>query len=294
MCLKGEFIGLAISTELPLVIINVQRGGPSTGLPTKTEQSDLLQALYGRHGESPVPVVAANSPSDCFRAAFEAVRIALEFSTPVIMLSDGYLANGSEPWMIPDEASLAEISVPFADPSMPYVSFARNPETCARTQAIPGQPGLEHRIGGLEKDLTGGVSYDPENHSEMTRLRAAKVEAVAKSIPPLRITGQRSGKLLVLGWGGTHGAITSAVETMRADGYDVSSTNLRYLNPLPPDLGDLLKGFDKVLIPELNSGQLCLLIRAHFLVDAVALSKIKGRPFKISEIRDRALQLLND
>jgi 2-oxoglutarate ferredoxin oxidoreductase subunit alpha len=294
MCLKSEFIGLATATELPLVIVNVQRGGPSTGLPTKAEQSDLLQALFGRHGESPLPVVAANSPSDCFRAAFEAVRIALEFSTPVIMLSDGYLANGSEPWKIPDEATLPEISVPFADPSKPYVAFARHPETFSRTQAIPGQKGLEHRIGGIEKDPEGTISYDPENHSEMTRLRAAKIEAVAQTIPPLRITGERRGKLLVLGWGGTHGAITSTVEALRAEGYDVSSTNLRYLNPLPPDLGDLLKGFDKVLIPELNSGQLCMLIRARFLVDAVALPKIKGRPFKINEIRERVLQLLND
>ncbi len=294
MCLKSEFIGLAVSTELPLVVINVQRGGPSTGLPTKTEQSDLLQALYGRHGESPIPVVAANSPSDCFRAAFEAVRIALEYSTPVILLSDGYLANGSEPWQLPDPASLPEISAPFADPSKPYVAFARSPETFARTQAIPGQVGLEHRIGGLEKDGKGTISYDSDNHSEMTRLRAAKVEAVAKSIPPLRVTGERSGKLLVLGWGGTHGAITSAVELLRAEGFDVSSTNLRYLNPMPPDLGALLQGFERILIPELNSGQLCLLIRARFLVDAVSLPKIKGRPFKISEIRERALQLLND
>jgi 2-oxoglutarate ferredoxin oxidoreductase subunit alpha len=293
MCLKSEFIGLAISTELPLVIINVQRGGPSTGLPTKTEQSDLLQALYGRHGESPLPVVAANSPSDCFRAAFEAVRIALEYSTPVILLSDGYLANGSEPWKLPNPDSLPEISMPFADESQPYVTFARNPETLARTQAIPGQVGLEHRIGGLEKDTKGSISYDSDNHSEMTRLRAAKVEAVAKSLPPLSITGARVGKLLVLGWGGTHGAITSAVESLVAEGFDVSSTNLRYLNPMPPDLGDLIKGFDQVLIPELNSGQLCMLIRARFLVDAISLTKIKGRPFKVSEIRERILQLLN-
>lgn len=293
MCLKSEFIGLAISTELPLVIINVQRGGPSTGLPTKTEQSDLLQALYGRHGEGPLPVVAANSPSDCFRAAFEAVRIALEYSTPVILLSDGYLANGSEPWNLPSPESLPEISVPFADESQPYVTFARNPETLARTQAIPGQVGLQHRIGGLEKDTEGSISYDSDNHSEMTRLRAAKVEAVAKSLLPLNITGARTGKLLVLGWGGTHGAITSAVESLVAEGFDVSSTNLRYLNPIPPDLGDLIKGFDQVLIPELNSGQLCLLIRARFLVDATSLTKIKGRPFKVSEIRERILQLLN-
>jgi len=253
-----------------------------------------LQALYGRHGESPLPVVAANSPSDCFRAAFEAVRIALEYSTPVILLSDGYLANGSEPWKIPDESSLPEIVKPFADPSKPYVTFERDPETLARTQAIPGQPGMEHRIGGLEKNEKGAISYDSDNHAEMTRLRAAKVEAVAKSIPPLRVFGEKTGKLLVLGWGGTHGAITSAAQSLQAEGYDVTSTNLRYLNPLPPDLGELLKGFDKVLIPELNSGQLALLIRSKFLVDAVSMTKVMGRPFKVSEIRERILQLLND
>jgi len=294
MCLKSEFIGLAVSTELPLVVINVQRGGPSTGLPTKTEQSDLLQALHGRHGESPLPVVAANSPSDCFRAAFEAVRIALEYSTPVVLLSDGYLANGSEPWKIPGEETLPEIRKPFADPSQPYVAFARDPETLARTQAIPGQPGLEHRIGGLEKSESGGISYEPENHAEMTRLRAAKVAAVAKTIPPLNVTGGMTGKLLVLGWGGTHGAITSAVATLRAEGFEVSSTNLRYLNPLPPDLGDLLKGFDKVLVPELNSGQLAVLIRSIYLVDAESMTKIMGRPFRVSELRSRILELLND
>lgn len=294
MCLKSEFIGLAVITELPLVIVNVQRGGPSTGLPTKTEQSDLFQALFGRHGESPLPVVAANSPSDCFRAAFEAVRIALAFSTPVIVLSDGYLANGSEPWKLPSEESLPDLTVPFADPAKPYVPYARDPNTFARVQAIPGQPGLEHRIGGLEKDTQGTISYDTENHGEMTRLRAAKIAAVARTLPPLRITGERSGKLLVLGWGGTHGAITSAVQNLRAEGYDVSSTNLRYLNPLPPDLGDLIKGFDKVLIPELNSGQLPVLIRARYLVDAVSLTKVKGRPFKVGEIREAILQHLTD
>lgn len=293
MCLKSEFIGLATSTELPLVIVNVQRGGPSTGLPTKTEQSDLLQALYGRHGESPLPVVAANSPSDCFSAAFEAVRIALEYSTPVILLSDGYLANGSEPWKIPDEDSLPEIRKPFAEPGQPYVTFARDPETLARTQAIPGQVGHEHRIGGLEKDGKGTISYDPENHGEMTRLRAAKVDAVAKHIPPLRVTGAGKGKLLVIGWGGTHGAITSAVDSLAAEGFEVGSTNIRHLNPLPPDLGDLIKGFDKVLVPELNSGQLCMILRSRFLVDAVPMNKIKGRPFKVSEIRERILELLN-
>jgi 2-oxoglutarate ferredoxin oxidoreductase subunit alpha len=294
MCLKSEFIGLAISTELPLVVLNVQRGGPSTGLPTKTEQSDLLQALYGRHGESPLPVVAANSPSDCFRAAFEAVRIALEYSTPVILLSDGYLANGSEPWKIPDEADLPAIVKPFADPAKPYVTFARDPETLARTQAIPGQPGLEHRIGGLEKNEKGGISYDPENHGLMTGLRAAKVAAVAKSIPPMNVFGERAGKVLVLGWGGTHGAITTAVQTLQAEGFSVSSASVRYLNPLPPDLGDLIKGFDKILIPELNLGQLSMIIRSIYLVDAVSMGKVKGRPFRVSEIRERILQLLND
>ena len=294
MCLKSEFMGLAITAELPLVIINIQRGGPSTGLPTKTEQSDLLQALYGRHGESPMPVIAANSPSDCFRAAFEAVQIALTYSMPVILLSDGYLANGSEPWNLPDEADLPEISIPFADAAQPYVAYTRDPETLARTQAIPGQVGLEHRIGGLEKDSKGCISYEPENHSHMTSVRAAKVDAVAKGCPPLTLTGERKGKLLVLGWGGTYGAITAATQALVAEGYEVSSTHLRYLNPLPPDLGELLKGFDKVLIPELNAGQLSVIVRARYLVDALSLSKVKGRPFKVSEIRARILQLLND
>lgn len=295
MCLKGEFMGLATITELPLVIIDIQRGGPSTGLPTKTEQSDLLQALFGRHGESPMPVVAPNSPSDCFRAAYEAMRIAITYSTPVILLSDGYLANGSEPWRIPDEESLREIDKPFADPSQPYVPYARDPETLARTQAIPGQPGLEHRVGGLEKDETGAISYDPDNHSRMTELRAGKVEAVAKTIPPLHILGKETGKLLVVGWGGTHGAIASAVDTLHQEGYDqVTSVNLRYLNPFPADLEGLIKGFDKILVPELNSGQLAMLIRAKFLVDAQPMTKIKGRPFKVSEIQQRILELLND
>lgn len=294
MCLKGEFIGLAITTELPLVIVNVQRGGPSTGLPTKTEQSDLFQALYGRHGESPLPVVAANSPSDCFSAAFEAARIAIAYSTPVILLTDGYLANGSEPWQVPDEATLPDISRPFADESKPYVAFARDPQTLARTQAIPGQPGLEHRIGGIEKNEKGAISYDPENHSIMTGLRAAKVAGIANSLPPLDITGARTGKVLVIGWGGTHGAITSAVAALRAEGAAVSSTNLRYLNPLPPDLGALIAGFDHILVPELNNGQLNLILRANYLVEAVSMTKIMGRPFKVSEIRERILELLND
>ena len=293
MCLKSEFFGLAITTELPVVIVNVQRGGPSTGLPTKTEQSDLLQALYGRHGESPMPIVAANSPSDCFGAAFEAARIALKYSTPVILLTDGYLANGSEPWRVIDESTLPDISKPFAPDDEPYVAFKRNPETLARTQAIPGQKGLEHRIGGLEKNERGAISYDPDNHEVMTGLRAAKVEGIAKDLPPQSVNGERTGKVLVLGWGGTYGAITTAVEQLRAEGHSVSSAHLRYLNPLPSDLGEIIKGFDKVLIPELNLGQLAMIIRSKYLVDAQTMSKVKGRPFKVSEIRERILELLN-
>jgi len=294
LCLKSEFIGLAVSSELPLVICDVQRGGPSTGLPTKTEQSDLLQALYGRHGEAPLPVVAANSPSDCFEAAFEAVRLALKYSTPVVLLSDLYLANGAEPWRVPAAESLPDIAVPFADPAEPCQPFARLPDTLARRQAVPGQPGLEHRIGGLEKDPSGRVSYDPENHAEMTRLRSEKIANIASGIPDVRLRGERTGKLLVLGWGGTHGTLTTAVASLQAEGYRVSNANLRHLNPFPAGLGELLAGFDKILIPELNGGQLCLLIRARYLVDAIPFPKIEGRPFKVREIRDRALELLLD
>lgn len=294
MCLKSEFVGLAISTELPLVIANVQRGGPSTGLPTKTEQSDLLQAMFGRHGESPLPVIAANSSSDCFAAAYEAMRLALKYSTPVILLTDLYVANGSEPWTVPSADSLPDISIPFAEEGKPYAPFHRTEETLARLQAIPGQKGLEHRIGGLEKAEGGAVSYDPENHAEMTRLRAAKIEGIAKDIEPVRVRGERKGKLLVLGWGGTYGTLTTAVGALRTEGYEVSNAHLRHLNPFPPDLGELLQGFDKVLVPELNDGQLCMLIRARYLVDAIPFAKIKGRPFKVREIRARVLELLND
>lgn len=295
MCLKGEFMGLATITELPLIIMDIQRGGPSTGLPTKTEQSDLLQALYGRHGESPMPVVAPNSPSDCFRAAFDAMRIAINYNTPVILLSDGYIANGSEPWNIPSENSLPDISRPFAKEGEPYLPYKRDPETLARTQAIPGQNGLEHRLGGLEKDETGAISYEAENHQEMTRLRAAKVDAIAKSNPELIIRGKKTGKLLVIGWGGTHGAIASAVDGLHKEGFDnISSVNLRYLNPLPADLEELIKGFDKVLVPELNSGQLAMILRAKFLVDAKSMNKVEGRPFKVTEVQNRILEVLGD
>ena len=285
MCLKSEFIGLASITELPVIICNVQRGGPSTGLPTKTEQSDLLQSLFSRHGDCPLPVIAAHSPSDCFDCAVEACRIALTYCTPVIFLSDLYVANGAEPWLVPNASDLPKIHVKFADPSEPYISFKRNPETLARTQAIPGQPGLEHRIGGLEKSEDGGVSYDPENHEKMTHLRADKVERIADSLPPLELHGEDQGDLLAIGWGGTYGAITSAVQAMQAEGFSVSSVHLRHLNPLPKDLGDIIGRFKKVIVPELNLGQLSLILRAKYLVDAIPLTKVQGKPFKVSELR---------
>ena len=285
MCLKSEFIGLASITELPVIICNVQRGGPSTGLPTKTEQSDLLQSLFSRHGDCPLPVIAAHSPSDCFDCAVEACRIALTYCTPVIFLSDLYVANGAEPWLVPNASDLPKIHVKFADPSEPYISFKRNPETLARTQAIPGQPGLEHRIGGLEKSEDGGVSYDPENHEKMTHLRADKVERIADSLPPLELHGEDKGDLLAIGWGGTYGAITSAVQAMQAEGFSVSSVHLRHLNPLPKDLGDIIGRFKKVIVPELNLGQLSLILRAKYLVDAIPLTKVQGKPFKVSELR---------
>ena len=286
MCLKSEFIGLASITELPVVICNVQRGGPSTGLPTKTEQSDLLQSLFSRHGDCPLPVIAAHSPSDCFDSAIEACRIALTYCTPVIFLSDLYVANGSEPWLVPNASELPEIVAEFANPDEPYVTYKRDPKTLARTQAIPGQAGLEHRIGGLEKSEDGGVSYDPENHEQMTHLRAEKVERIADSLPPLQLHGEGEGDLLVIGWGGTYGAITSAVQAMKAEGFSISSVHLRHLNPLPKDLGDLLKKFKKVIVPELNLGQLSLILRAKYLVDAIPLTKVQGKPFKVSELRE--------
>jgi len=286
MCLKSEFIGLASITELPVVICNVQRGGPSTGLPTKTEQSDLLQSLFSRHGDCPLPVIAAHSPSDCFDCAIEACRIALTYCTPVIFLSDLYVANGAEPWLVPNTADLPSIDVRFANPDEPYVSYRRDPVTLARTQAIPGQPGLEHRIGGLEKSEDGGVSYDPQNHENMTKLRAEKVDRIADSIPPTQLHGENEGDLLVIGWGGTYGAITSAVKAMQAEGFSVSSLHLRHLNPLPKDLGDLISKFKKVIVPELNLGQLSMILRAKFLVDAIPLTKVQGKPFKVSELRD--------
>ena len=285
MCLKSEFIGLASITELPVVICNVQRGGPSTGLPTKTEQSDLLQSLFSRHGDCPLPVIAAHSPSDCFDCAIEACRIALTYCTPVIFLSDLYVANGAEPWLVPNASELPAIDAKFASTDEPYVSYKRNPETLARTQAIPGQTGLEHRIGGLEKAEDGGVSYDPDNHEKMTHLRAEKVDRIADSLVPTELHGEGEGDLLVIGWGGTYGAITSAVQAMQAEGFAVSSLHLRHLNPLPNDLGDIISKFKKVIVPELNLGQLSLIIRAKYLVDAIPLTKVQGKPFKVSELR---------
>ena len=288
MALKTEAMGLALMLEIPLVICDIQRGGPSTGLPTKTEQSDLLQAYYGRNGESPIPVIAARTPSDCFYAAFEAVRIALQHVTPVILLSDGYIANGAEPWKYPKSSELPEIKVQFekpADDGTPFQPYTRD-EKLARPWAIPGTRGLEHRIGGLEKEhITGNVSYDPENHEFMVKLRQKKVDLIADYIPEQEIdNGPHSGKILVLGWGSTYGAIKSAVAELVAEGHKVAHAHLRYLRPFPGNLGKLLKKYDKILVPELNNGQLVKIIRSEFLVDAIGLNKIKGLPFTKSEI----------
>ncbi|MDQ3134648.1 MAG: 2-oxoacid:acceptor oxidoreductase subunit alpha [Acidobacteriota bacterium] len=285
VALKQEAIGLAVMTELPLVIINVQRGGPSTGLPTKTEQADLFQAVWGRNGECPAIVVAPSTPGDCFHMAIEATRLAFKYMTPVFYLSDGYLANGAEPWAVPKIDELPKIEVKFADDPQNFLPYARDEETLSRPYAVPGTPGLEHRVGGIEKEhQTGNVNYDPENHHFMVQLRQAKVDRAALDIPDLEIFGERTGKVLVLGWGSTYGSITTAVERLQREGHSVSSAHLRYLNPFPKNLGDVLSGFERVIIPEMNLGQLCTMIRAKYLVDAVAFSKVKGRPFQIREI----------
>jgi 2-oxoglutarate ferredoxin oxidoreductase subunit alpha len=293
LALKSETLGLAIMTELPLVVVDMQRGGPSTGLPTKTEQSDLLQSLFGRNGEAPLPVLAASTPGDCFEAAFEACRVALKFMTPVVLLADGYLGNGSEPWPIPDIESLPEIKVSFADANhvantdSGFLPYLRDEETLARAWAKPGTKGLEHRLGGLEKrDRTGNVSYDPDNHALMTRLRAQKVEKVAQDIPKLAVHGDESGDVLVVGWGSTRGAIEAAVLEARSAGRRVGSVHLRYLNPLPPDLGEVLSRFDHLLVPEINAGQLVMVLRARYLLPFKSLTKMKGLPFKAGEIVD--------
>ena len=298
VALKGETISLAVSLELPMLVIDIQRGGPSTGLPTKTEAADLNLAIYGRHAEAPLPVVAAYSPSHCFTAAIEAARIALKYRTPVILLSDGYIANGSEPWKLPNPDDLPDISVSFAaepnhqrhDGSVEFWPYLRDPQTLARPWAIPGTPGLQHRIGGIEKeDGSGNISYEPSNHEKMVHLRAAKIAGIARDIPDAQVFGDPDADLLVLGWGGTWGAIDSAVERVRRQGHKVGWVHLVHLNPLPANLGDVVRRHRKVLVPELNMGQLCKLIRGEYLVDATSLTKVQGVPFTALEVETAIL-----
>jgi 2-oxoglutarate ferredoxin oxidoreductase subunit alpha len=295
LCLKSEAIGLAVMTELPVVVIDVQRGGPSTGLPTKTEQADLLQAMFGRNGECPAAVVAPCSPSDCFPMILEAVRLAVGYMTPVLFLSDGYLANGAEPWRIPDLAELPRIPVHFAAPpagETTFFPYNRN-ERLVRPWAVPGTPGLEHRLGGLEKEEgTGNVSYDPLNHEHMTRVRAQKIANIAQEVPDLVVNGPAEGDLLVAGWGGTYGSIVSAVQLSQRRGLSVAHAHLRYLNPMPRNTAEVLRRYKKVLVPELNGGQLRLLLRAEYLVDAVGLNKVQGRPFQVREIEAKIEEML--
>jgi 2-oxoglutarate/2-oxoacid ferredoxin oxidoreductase subunit alpha len=293
VCLKAETINLAVCTELPLVIADIQRGGPSTGLPTKTEQADLMLAMFGRNSDSPVPILAPATPAECFTMAYEAVRIALTYMTPVFFLSDGYLANGAEPWAIPTAASLPPVTVTFRTDPNGYYPYLRDAETLSRPWAVPGTPGLEHRIGGLEKDyLTGNVSYAPANHEQMVRVRFRKVAGIAREIPPTPVNGAPDGDLLLLGWGSTYGSLEAATRALNAEGHRVGHAHLRFLNPLPQDLGDILRRFRHVLVPELNMGQLVKLIRAEFLVDAIGLNKIQGQPFKISEIVGKAKKMM--
>jgi 2-oxoglutarate ferredoxin oxidoreductase subunit alpha len=296
--LKSETVGLAVTLELPLLIVDVQRAGPSTGMPTKPEQADLLMVLFGRNSESPVPVVAAATPAGCFAAAIEAARIAITYRTPVFLLSDAYLANGSEPWLIPDTSTLPAIDPAFAtkpNDGERFLPYKRDTATLARPWATPGTAGLEHRIGGLEKeDVTGNVSYDPENHDLMVRLRAAKVAGIAGDIPELAVDDPDGADTLVLGWGSTYGAIGAAARRVRAEGRKVATAHLRYLNPFPRNTGDVVRGYDKVLIPEMNLGQLRMLIRSEFLVDAVGYNKVKGRPFRAAELADAIAALVDE
>jgi len=293
MCLKSETVNLAVSVELPLVIADIQRGGPSTGLPTKTEQSDLLMALYGRNGDSPVPIIAAATPADCFMAAFEAVRIAVKYMTPVILLSDGYLANGAEPWLIPRAAELPQLTVAFRSEPSGFYPYLRDPATLSRPWVVPGTPGMEHRIGGLEKEyLSGNVSYAPMNHEQMVRVRARKIAGIAAEFAPTVVHGPPEGDVLVVGWGSTYGAIAAAVAEAQQAGKRVSQVHVRYLNPLPSDLGDILGRFKHVLVPEMNMGQLIKVLRAEFLVNAVGLNKVQGLPFKVAEITNRINRML--
>jgi 2-oxoglutarate ferredoxin oxidoreductase subunit alpha len=308
MALKAETIGLGVSVELPLIVCDIQRAGPSTGMPTKTEQADLLQVMFGRNGESPVPVVAAGSPADCFNTAIEAARIAIKYRTPVILLSDGYLANGSEPWRIPDISTLPDISVPFAtvdtctvdtdteaertdtkgNAAPEFLPFRRDPVTLARPWAIPGTKGLEHRIGGIEKaNVAGTISYDPDNHDTMVRLRQAKIDGIAADIPPLKVDDpDQNARVLVLGWGSTFGSIGAAARRIRTEGLPVATAHLRHLNPFPANLGEILHTYDKVLVPEINLGQLALLLRGKYLVDVISYNRVRGLPFRADELAD--------
>jgi 2-oxoglutarate ferredoxin oxidoreductase subunit alpha len=293
IALKSEALNLAVMVELPLVVVDVQRAGPSTGMPTKTEQADLLMVMFGRNSDSPVPIVAPATPAECFDYAIEAWRLALRYMTPVIYLSDAFLATGAEPWRVPSAADLPDISVDSHTDRESFQPYARDPQTLARPWAVPGTPGLEHRIGGLEKaDVTGNVSYDPDNHHRMQMLRAAKVAGIAQDIPPLEVHGPEEGELLVLGWGSSYGAIRSAVERLQEEGQSVAHAQLRYLNPFPSNTGDVLRAYQRVLVPEVNLGQLSLLLRARYLIDIVGLNRVRGKPFKISEIREAAEAVL--
>jgi 2-oxoglutarate/2-oxoacid ferredoxin oxidoreductase subunit alpha len=294
--LKSETIGLGIALELPLIVVDVQRGGPSTGLPTKTEQSDLLHAMYGRHGEAPLPIVASYSPASCFWAALESARLALKYMTPVILLSDGYLANGAEPWRLPRLAKLPDVSVPFAtEPNVgdEFWPYLRDDQTLSRPWAIPGTPGLEHRIGGLEKaDGTGNISYDSENHHLMTLLRAAKIKAIEEDIAPLEWQGDADAKLLVLGWGSSYGPIGVACRRLRARGRKIASAHLKHMNPFPRNTGDVLRRFDRVIVPEVNTGQLSKLIRSDFLIDAVSINSVRGIPLRSADLEQQLLEMV--
>jgi 2-oxoglutarate ferredoxin oxidoreductase subunit alpha len=293
MALKMEAIGLAIAVELPLVIVDIQRGGPSTGLPTKTEQADLFQAIFGRNSEAPLPVLAPATPGDCFWMALEASRIALKYMTPVILLSDGYLANGAEPWRVPAPDDLSAFPATFRTDPEGFKPFLRDPNTLARPWAVPGTPGLEHRIGGLEKqDVTGNINYEPENHDKMVRLRAAKVAGVVQDVPDIVPAGDPEGDVVIVGWGSTYGSITAAMHSLRAKGHKVGHLHLRHLNPMPKNLGAAMKKYRKVLVPEMNLGQLAFILRGTYLVDAISYSKVEGKPFKQSEIEKKVLEVI--
>jgi 2-oxoglutarate ferredoxin oxidoreductase subunit alpha len=294
MALKTEAMGLAVAVELPIVICDIQRGGPSTGLPTKTEQADLLQAMFGRNSEAPIPILAASTPGDCFWIALEASRIALKYMVPVIVLSDGYLANGAEPWRIPKVSEIPQIPTHFESNPQGFLPYRRDPQTLSRPWAIPGTPGLEHRIGGLEKqDVTGNVNYEPLNHEKMVRLRAAKVEAIGQDVPDVVPAGDPDGDLLIIGWGSTYGSITAALKAQRDAGHRIGHVHLRYLNPLPRNLGDVMARYRKVLVPEMNMGQLSLILRAKYLVDVEGYNKIQGQPFKQAELEAKIEEVIS-